>query len=101
MKNIEVSSLQRAWSKILKDSEARRALERLRRGGFAISHLTPCDATFRHANWADYIAGIPFLPNRPSRRQIHRKAILRRHWPVVRAMRRLAQKMSDLFCELR
>jgi hypothetical protein len=54
------------WEKIRSDAEGRRALKRLEEAGFRISHLTPSDATFKRPCWADYVAALPLLPNRPS-----------------------------------
>ncbi len=100
MEALTLERLCEIWSKILKDPTARKALQRLGMQGFNISHLTPRDATFQRPNWADYIAAIPLLPNRPSRRRIHSKTSLQKHWPLVRALRRFAQKVNDPFCEV-
>jgi hypothetical protein len=88
------------WTTILQDSDARRALKKLSEDGFAISHLTPTDATFKHPSWADYIAAIPFLPNRLSRRRIHVKTRLQKHRPLVGALRKIAQQLNDPFCDV-
>src|SRR5580700_4064283 len=75
------------WEKIRSDAQGRRALRRLDEAGFRISHLTPTDATFRHPSWADYIAALPLLPNKPSTRYIHSKIRLRKYRPVVEELR--------------
>ena len=100
MKDFTLKQLQQVWSKILKDENARQALERLEKDGFEILHLTPHDATFVHPNWSDYITAIPFLSNRPSRRRIHRKTALHKHWPLARALRQLAEKVDDPFSDV-
>lgn len=82
------------WKKILSDRRAKAALERLAQAGFPIAHLQPSDATFKHPSWADYIAALPLLPNKPSTRHIHRKVTLEKHWPVVRELRRFAAQLS-------
>jgi hypothetical protein len=41
----------KVWMTILDDSDARRALKKLEDDGFAISHLTPRDATFKRPSW--------------------------------------------------
>jgi hypothetical protein len=87
------------WRKILADSDAKRALTKLKRDGFAIDHLMPHD--LRHPCSADYIAAIPFLPNRPSSRQIHRGKSLRKHLPLLKALRHFAAKANDPFGEIR
>jgi hypothetical protein len=87
------------WQRILDNPEAKRVLAKLKRDGFAIDHLVPHD--LRYPCWADYIASIPFLPNRPSRRQIHRGKTLRKHLPLLKALRQFAAKGSDPFCEIR
>jgi hypothetical protein len=85
------------WEKILSDSDGRRALKRLDEAGFRISHLTPSDATFERPCWADYVAAIPLLPNRPSTRRIHRKIKLRKYWPLVLELRQFAAKVASPF----
>jgi len=99
MKALALEQLQNVWSKILKDAGGRKALEQLKKDGFAILDMIPQDPTFRQSNWADSIAAIPLLPNRPSRRRIHRKTTLQKHWPLVRALRRFAEKVDDPFCD--
>src|SRR5215472_16982809 len=98
LKKITLEQRQEVWRKVLGDRDALGALVRLERDGLSISHLAPSEGTFGHWGWADYIAAIPFCPNRPSRRQIHRKTSLQKHWPLVRALRELAQKEDDPFC---
>jgi hypothetical protein len=85
------------WEKILSDSDGRRALKRLDEAGFRISHLTPSDATFERPCWADYVAAIPLLPNRPSTRRIHRKIKLRKYWPLVLELRQFAANVASPF----
>jgi hypothetical protein len=100
MTNITLERLQEIWEKIRKDKYAQKALHQLDQDGFPISHLNPCDPSFRQPSWADYIAAIPLVTNRPSRRRLHSKATLRKHWPLVRAIRHLAQKVDDGFSEV-
>jgi hypothetical protein len=88
------------WEKILSDSDGRRALERLDKAGFPISHLTPTDATFRHPSWADYIAALPLLPNTPSSRRIHSKINLQKYRPLVQELRRVATVANLPFVEV-
>jgi hypothetical protein len=88
------------WEKILSDTDARRALDRLDEAGFRISHLNPSDATFKHPSWADYIAAQPFLPNKPSSRRIHNKTSFRKYWPLVRELRELAATMNMPFVKV-
>jgi hypothetical protein len=87
------------WGTILTDPDAKGALTRLRRDGFAIDHLMPDDSG--HLCWADYISAIPFFPNRPSRRQLHKAKALRKHLPLVTVLRQLIAKSSEPFCEIR
>jgi hypothetical protein len=89
------------WEKTRSDAEGRRALERLDEAGFPISHLTPNDATFKRPCWADYVAALPLLPNRPSTRRIHSKTKLRKYWPLVRELRRFAATANSPFAEVR
>jgi len=88
------------WEKILLNADARRALKRLDEAGFRISHLKPSDATFKHPSWADYIAALPLLPNKPSSRRIHRRSRFGRYWPLVRELRELAATMNMPFVEV-
>jgi hypothetical protein len=88
------------WQKILSDGDGRRALELLDEAGFPISHLKPTDATFNHPSWADYIAAIPLLANKPSTRLIHSKISLRKYRPVVEELRQFAEIVRMPFMEL-
>jgi hypothetical protein len=88
------------WEKILSDSDGRRALKRLDEAGFRISHLSPSDATFERPCWADYIAAIPLLPNKPSTRRIHSKISLRKHRPLIQELRGVAANMNSPFAEV-
>lgn len=88
------------WEKILSDSDGRRALERLGEAGFRISDLKPKDATFKHPTWADYIAALPLLPNKPSTRRIHNKISLRKHRPLIQELRCVAANMDSPFVEV-
>lgn len=88
------------WKKILSDTDGRRALKQLDKAGFPISHLTPSDATFKHPSWADYIASLPLLPNKPSTRHIHSKIRLRKYWPLVEDLRQFAATVNLPFMEL-
>ena len=101
MKQPTVSQLCDVWNGVIQDREAREALNRLQRDGFHVAHLKPRDPTLKRPNWADYIAAIPFLSNRPSRSRIHRSKSLRRHLSLVSTLRRLAENIDDPFCEVR
>lgn len=85
------------WEKILSDTDARSALERLDEAGFRIAHLKPSDATFKHPTWADYFAALPLLPNAPSTRRIHRKVSFQKYRPLVRELREFAAKVNNPF----
>jgi hypothetical protein len=100
VKPLTLGRLNDVWQKVLRDPDGHKALRRLERGGFGIAHLRPRDPTFKHPNWSDYIAAIPFLPNRSSRRQIHRRSVLRKHLSLVRALRDFAGKVNDPFCQV-
>jgi hypothetical protein len=58
------------------------------------------DATFKHPSWADYIAALPLVPNKPSTRRIHNKTSVRKSWPLVREMRELAATINMPFVEV-
>ena len=83
MAALTLSQLKDVWQKLLKDPSARRALNRLKKDGFAIAQLTPRDPTFKQPSWADYIAALPFLPNRSSRRHVHHHRTLRKYLPQL------------------
>lgn len=100
MKALTLQQLVEVWNKILKDKGAQQALATLAKDGFRISHLSPRDPSLRNPCWVDYIATIPFVPNRPSRTRFYRKTSLQKHWPLVRVMRRFAVKLDDPFCEM-
>ncbi len=70
----KLEQLRQVWKNACKDRYAQRALGKLKRDGFDITRLSPRDATLRSPTWADYIAALPFLPNRPTRRQLHHRA---------------------------
>jgi hypothetical protein len=89
------------WEKIRADTDARRALARLGEAGFRISHLKPMDATFKYPSWADYIAALPLLSDKPSTRRIYLKTRLRKYWPLVRELRRFADKWNAPFVEVK
>jgi hypothetical protein len=78
------------WDKVLADPDARRALERLDKAGFLISHLKPNDAAFVHPTWADYITAIPLLPEKPSTRRIHYATSSRKYLSLIQGLRELA-----------
>jgi hypothetical protein len=99
VKSLTLDELNAVWRRILDNPEAKKALAKLKRDGFAIDHLMPHGP--RYPCWADYIASIPFLPNRPSRRQIHRGKTLRKHLPLLKALRQFAAQANDPFCEIR
>jgi hypothetical protein len=87
------------WQSIRADPEGKQALAKLKRDGFAIDHLTPHGP--KSPTWADYFASIPFLPNQSSQRHLQRKKTLRKHLPLVNAMRQFAAQANDPFCEIR
>lgn len=99
MKSLTLDQLSAVWRRILDDADAKRALAKLKRDGFALDHLMPHDP--KYPCWADYIASISFLPNRPSSRQIHRGKSLRKHLPLLKALRQFAVNVNDPFCEVR
>lgn len=99
-KPLTTEQLRDIWGKIRSDPGARRALERLDEAGFLISHLKPQDATFKHPNWADYIAALPLLPNEPRTRRIHRRSSFRKYWPLVRELHAFAAKLNKPFVEV-
>lgn len=88
------------WERILSDSDGRRALKRLDEAGFQISHLKPRDANFKHPTWADYIAALPLLPNKPSTRRIHSKIRSRKQRSLIQELRCVAAKMDSPFTEV-
>jgi hypothetical protein len=88
------------WEKVRSDGTGRRALKRLDEAGFRISHLSPSDATFERPSWADYVAAIPLLPNKPSTRRIHRKIKLQKYRPLVLELRQFAAKVASPFAVL-
>jgi len=88
------------WEKIKSDPDARGALNRLNEAGFRISHLTPNDATFKHPSWADYIAALPFLPDKPSTRRIYRSTSVRKYWPLVRRLREFVANANMPFADV-
>jgi hypothetical protein len=88
------------WEKIRSDTDGRKALERLDEAGFQISHLKPRDATFKQPSWADYVAALPLLPNKPSTRRIHSKINLRKYRPLVQELRSIAANLTAPFVEV-
>jgi hypothetical protein len=88
------------WEKIRSDTDARGALERLDRAGFRISHLKPVDATFKQPSWADYVAALPLLPNKPSTRRIYHKSSFRKCLPLVQELRQVAAEMKMPFVDV-
>jgi hypothetical protein len=99
-KRLTTEQLCDIWEKIRSDPDARKALERLDKAGFRISHLKPSDATFKHPSWADYIAALPLLPNKPSTRRIHLKTSVRKYLPLVRELREFATTLGSPFVNL-
>jgi hypothetical protein len=100
MENLNLKKLQDVWSKILKDRDAKRAMRRLKRDGFGISQRRLQNHTLQHPSWTFYIAAIPLLPNRPSRRRVHSHKVLRKHRSLVGALRQLAKEIDDPFCDV-
>ena len=99
MKRPTLSQLNSVWNGVLKDETARAALGELKRDGFNFGHLSPRDPTFHSPSWADYIAAIPLLENQPSQTHFHRRVSLRKHLPLVSALRNFARQFEDPFCE--
>jgi hypothetical protein len=99
VKSPTLDQLIAVWRRMLADPDAKRALAKLKQDGFPIEHLMPHD--LRYPCWADYFAAIPYLPNRPSRRQIHSAKSLRKHLPLLMALRQFAMKANEPFCEIR
>ena len=93
--------LESVWDKVQKDKTAQTALQQLKQDGFDITHLSPRDPTFDTPSWADYIAAIPLLENRPSRTHFHRAVSLRKHLDLVTELRNFARQFGDPFCETR
>jgi hypothetical protein len=91
---LTTQELRKLWKAIRSDPDARGAFKRLAKAGFRISHLKPSDATFKHPNWADYIAALPLVPNSPSTRRIHRKIKFRKYQPLVEELRQFAAKLN-------
>jgi hypothetical protein len=97
---LSTERLRNVWEKILSDPDARLALKRLDEAGFRISHLMPHDASFKHPNWADYIAALALLPNEPTTRRIHSKTSFRKYSPLVRELREFAANVNAPFVDL-
>lgn len=96
-----LGQLKSVWSRIQKDATADAPLDQLERDGFKVRHLRPQDPTFHNPSWADYIAAIPLLPNRPSRSYFHRRISRVKLLPVVNALRNFARQLGDPFAETR
>lgn len=94
-----LAELSDVWKRVCDDPDAHKALVRLERDGFAIIYLDPRDPTFKQPTWADYVAALPFLPNRPARRQLHRPNALRKYLPLVNILREFGTKVDNPFCE--
>jgi hypothetical protein len=62
--------------------------------------LKPRDASFKPPSWADYIAALPLLPNKPSTRRLHNKISLRKHRPLIQELRCIAANMDSPFVEV-
>lgn len=96
-----LGQLNSVWRGVLRDPTAQEALDQLKQAGFDITHLTPRDPTLRSPSWADYIAAIPLVENRPSRSHFHRRASLRKHLPLVMVLRNFARQFRDPIREKR
>lgn len=90
--------LQDIWRKICADRDGQDALEKLKRAGFAIAHLTAGNAS--HVTWADKVSAISLVPNRPAASRIHRKRAFQKHWTLVRELHRFANKLREPFCDV-
>lgn len=101
LKPLTLDQLNSVWKGVLKDATARAALGRLKRDGFGIGHLSPRDPTFQRPSWPDCIAAIPLIENRPSRSHYYRHVSLRKHLPLVRALRDFARQFDGPFRETR
>ena len=99
MKSLTLKQLKPVWRGILANPEAMEALAKLKKDGFPRKELKLQD--LKHPSWADYVAAIPFLPDRSSRRRIHRGKTLRKHLSLVNLLREFAANASDPFCEIR
>lgn len=93
-----LDQLNSVWNGVLNDVTARGALDRLKREGFDIGRLTPHDPTFKRPSWADYVAAIPLLENRPTRTRVHRPGVLGKHRPLVDKLRDFVRWLDDPFC---
>jgi len=90
------------WGESSQGPDGRRALAKLARDSFDLRRLSPQDATLRHPNWADCIAALPFLPTRPTRRQVRLEAgllnghvLLRQHSGQMELVRILDGTKKD------
>jgi hypothetical protein len=97
-KLLTLGQLNSVWDGILKDDEGRAALGQLKQAGFNIEYLRPQDSTFKNPSWADYVAAIPLLENRPSRTHFHSSVSLRKHLALVPVLRNFARQFDDPFC---
>ena len=97
LKLLTLSQFNFVWNGVLLDATARAALDQLKRDGFNIGQLRPRDPTFQSPSWADYIAAIPLLENRPSRAHFHRPASLQKHLPLVNLLRDFVWWLEDPF----
>jgi hypothetical protein len=98
---LTTEQLRGIWEKLRCDPDACGALKRLDDAGFRISHLTPNDASFKQPSWADCIAALSLLPNKPTTRRIHRKTAFRKCSRLVRELRVLATTLKSPFSEVR
>jgi hypothetical protein len=86
------------WNRILANRDAQGAFEILKAAGFPLSHLQPtADASFKNANWSDYIAAIPLVPNEPTKREIRNASRFRKSLQVVQEMREVAAAINSPF----
>ena len=99
--SLTLDQLTSVWNGVLRDADAQWALNRLDQAGFKIKHLSPCDPTFRRPCWADYIAAIPYLADRPARSSFHRRKTMRKYLPLVNELREFARQLDDPFCDVR
>jgi hypothetical protein len=98
VKSLTLVQLRSVWRGILANPEAENALAKLEQDGFPSNRPKLHD--LKHPSWANYVAAIPFLPNRSSRRRTHQGKTLRKHLSLVNVLREFAADASDPFCEI-
>jgi len=96
--------LKTIWDKILKDADAREAIEKLKKDGFYFTHTAAprlrSEEDFKYPNWAGNLAAIPLVPYCSARRRIYRRTSLKKYWALVGVLRQLEEKLNDRFCDV-